>query len=139
MKKQKYVNEKGVTSVEIIISVIIIVLFVSVITTAFYNYYKSTQSKNRVTMATNVIIDVIENVEMLPYDEVSTETVNNVIENLKADGTIQEQYTVNATIQKYNETEGNTEKKDLIKILRVKVTYTENKEENIEITRLITK
>ena len=139
MKKQKYVNEKGVTSVDIIISVIIIVLFVSVITTAFYNYYKSTQSKNRVTMATNIIIDVIENVEMLPYDDVNTENVNKMIEDFKADGTIQQQYTVSATIQKYNETEGNTQKKDLIKILKVKVTYSETKEESIEITRLITK
>lgn len=139
MKIQSYMDQRGVTSTDIIVAVAIIVLFVSVITTSFYNYYKSIQSKNRVTIATNIVIDVIENVEMLPYDEVNQENVNNVIDTLKKDGTILEQYTVTASIQNYNETEGNTDKKDLIKILKVKVVYGENDIENLEITRLITK
>lgn len=139
MKEQKYMNEKGVTTTDIIISVAIIVLFVAVITTSFYNYYKSVQSKNRATIATNISIDVIENIEMLQYDDVNQEAIDNVIQTLKDDGTIQNAYTVTASIQNYNETEGNTEKKDLIKILKVKVTYNEEKEESFEITRLITK
>lgn len=139
MKIQSYMDQRGVTSTDIIVAVAIIVLFVSVITTSFYNYYKSIQSKNRVTIATNIVIDVIENVEMLPYDEVNQENVNNVIDTLKKDGTILEQYTVTTSIQNYNETEGNTDKKDLIKILKVKVVYGENDIENLEITRLITK
>lgn len=136
---KKHISQRGVTSADIIVSVVIIMLFVSVITTSFYNYYKSVQSKNRVTIATNIMIDVIENIEMLPYEEVNVEAVNNVIETLKTNATIVEPYIVTANLQKYNEIQGNADKKDLIKILKVKVTYGENDIENFEITRLITK
>lgn len=139
MKKQKYIDQRGVTSSDIIVSVVIIMLFVSVITTGFYNYYKSVQSKNRTTIATNIVVDVIENVEMLQYDEVTKENINNIVETLKSDGTISKSYTVTVDLQNYNETEGNMDKKDLIKILKVKVTYGDNAIENLEVKRLITR
>ena len=136
---KKSIGQRGVTSADIIVAVVIIMLFVSVITTGFYNYYKSIQSKNRVTIATNIVIDIIENVEMLQYDEVTKENVNNIVETLKLDGTISKPYTITVDLQNYNETEGNIEKKDLVKILKVKVTYGDNDIENLEITRLITR
>ncbi len=136
---KKSIGQRGVTSADIIVAVVIIMLFVSVITTGFYNYYKSIQSKNRVTIATNIVIDIIENVEMLQYDEVTKENVNNIVETLKLDGTISKPYTITVDLQNYNETEGNIDKKDLVKILKVKVTYGDNDIENLEITRLITR
>lgn len=139
MKRQKCISQRGVTSADVIVAVIIIMLFVSVITTGFYNYYKSVQSKNRITIATNIIVDVIENVEMLKYDEVTKENIDNIVKNFESDGTISKSYTVTTDLQNYNETEGNTDKKDLIKILKVKVTYGDNDIENFEVTRLITK
>lgn len=49
-------------------------------------------------------------------------------------------YAVTATLKRYDEIEGNQDKKDLIKILTVKVEYTvNNKSEKNEITRLIIK
>lgn len=139
MKIQKYVDQKGVTQADIIVAVVIIILFVSVITTGFYNYYKSIQSKNRTTIATNIAVDVIENIEMLQYDEVTKENINNIVENLKSNGSIPKSYTVTVDLQNYNETEGNMDKKDLIKILKVKVTYGDNDIENLEVKRLITR
>lgn len=141
MKNKKIcMDNKGFTATDIIISVIIIVLFVSIITSSFYNYYISTQAKNRKTMATNTIIDVIENVEMMNYDEVTLDSVNDLIEKLTSDGTIPSGYAVSASLQNYNEIAGNEGKKDLIKILKVKVEYDiSDKQENFEITRLITK
>lgn len=139
MKRQKCINQRGVTSADVIVAVIIIMLFVSVITTGFYNYYKSVQSKNRITIATNIIVDIIENVEMLKYDEVTKEKIDNIVKKFESDGTISKSYTVTTDLQNYNETEGNTDKKDLIKILKVKVTYGDNDIENFEVTRLITK
>lgn len=139
MERQKCISQRGVTSADVIVAVIIIMLFVSVITTGFYNYYKSVQSKNRITIVTNIIVDVIENVEMLKYDEVTKENIDNIVKNFESDGTISKSYTVTTDLQNYNETEGNTDKKDLIKILKVKVTYGDNDIENFEVTRLITK
>lgn len=140
MRVEKYKDNKGFTTTDIVLAIIIIILFVSIITTAYYNYYISSQSKSRKTIATNIVIDVIENVEMLVYDEVNINSVNELIESLKENGTIQKEYTVTSTLQNYNEISGNEDKKDLIKILKVKVEYpVGNKKENLEITRLITK
>ena len=64
---------------------------------------------------------------------VEIKTFYGMFENLKKEDSSDE-------VQKYNELEGNADKKDLIKILKVNVKYTINeKEENFEVTRLITK
>lgn len=140
MKKQKLKSNKGITTGDIIISIIIIIMFISIITTSFYNYYLSTQSKTRRTMATNALIDIIENVEMMDYSDVDETAINTLIQEFISDGTIPSGYNVSFTLTNYNETENNTDKLDLIKILNVKVSYILNdKEETFEITRLITK
>ena len=133
-------NNRGFTTADIVVGIIIIILFISIITTSFYNYYLSIQSKNRKTLATNSIIDVIENVEIMNYDDITIDSVNNLINQLTLEGNIPNGYKVTAILQKYNETEGNENKQDIIKILTVRAEYTVNsKQENIEIKRLILK
>ena len=111
-------------------------LFIGIITTLYYNFYITTSSKNRNAMATNYLIDIIEETKILKYVDVDQEAVQNIITNAN----IPEGYTVTASIQKYNETEGNTDKIDLIKILKVNVQYTvAGKAEKIEMSTLITK
>ena len=129
-------KNKGFTTADIVISVIIIMLFIGIITTLYYNFYITTSSKNRNAMATNYLIDIIEETKILKYDDATEEAVQNIITNAN----IPEGYTVTASIQKYNETEGNTDKIDLIKILKVNVQYTVgDKTEKIEMSTLITK
>ncbi|MCI8352929.1 MAG: hypothetical protein HFJ58_04980 [Clostridia bacterium] len=89
MKIFRCTSDKGFTTAEIIISIIIIIIFTSIITSTFYNYYVSIQSKNRKTVATNIIIDIIENVEMMKYEEINQDTVNTLLQTLKDNGTIQ--------------------------------------------------
>lgn len=88
LREKKITDNKGFTTAEIMISIMIIILFTSIITGSFYSYYVSIQSKNRRTIATNLIIDLIENVEMMKYEDVTQDTVNSLIENLKNNGTI---------------------------------------------------
>lgn len=134
IKKNK--GKRGFTTADIVISVIIIMLFIGIITTLYYNFYITTSSKNRNAMATNYLIDIIEETKILKYVDVDQEAVQNIITNAN----IPEGYTVTASIQKYNETEGNTDKIDLIKILKVNVQYTvAGKAEKIEMSTLITK
>lgn len=131
---------KGFTSQDVVISIIIIVIFVSIITTLFYNFYISTSAKNRNAIALNCIIDVIEQAKMLNYDELDQTKIEELLETLTSNKTIPNGYEVNVELQKYNELEGNTDKKDLIKILKVKVQYlVGQKTEKIEISTLITK
>lgn len=133
-------QNKGFTSQDVVISIIIIVIFVSIITTLFYNFYISTSAKNRNAIALNCIIDVIEQTKMLNYDELDQPKIEELLNTLKLDRTIPNGYEVSVELQKYNELEGNTDKKDLIKILKVKVQYlVGQKTEKIEISTLITK
>lgn len=136
----KIKQNKGFTSQDVVISIIIIVIFVSLITTLFYNFYISTSAKNRNAIALNCIIDVIEQAKMLNYDELDQTKIEELLETLTSNKTIPNGYEVNVELQKYNELEGNTDKKDLIKILKVKVQYlVGQKTEKIEISTLITK
>lgn len=142
MKENKNINLKkdaGFTTADITISIVIIVMFVSIITTAYYNYYLSVTAKNRIAIATNCIVDVIEAVELMDYDDVNIENVNSKIQDLYGTN-IPSQYTITAKVQKYNETEENTNKQDIIKILTVNAKYNIGKNtKEIEIKRLIIK
>lgn len=136
----KIKQNKGFTTQDIVISIIIIVIFVSIITTLFYNFYLSTSAKNRNAIALNCIIDLIEEAKMLKYDELDQTKIEELLGILKSNKTIPNGYEVTVELQKYNELEGNTDKKDLIKILKVKVQYlVGQKTEKIEISTLITK
>lgn len=136
----KIKQNKGFTAQDVVISIIIIVIFVSLITTLFYNFYISTSAKNRNAIALNCIIDVIEEAKMLNYDELNQTKIEELLGTLKSNKTIPNGYEVIAELQKYNELDGNTEKKDIIKILKVKVQYlVGQKTEKIEISTLITK
>lgn len=137
---EKIKEKKGFTTADIAISIVIITIFVGIIATLFYNFYITASAKNRNAIATNCLIDVIEQTKSMKYDEVDKQSVNLLIEQLVEDKTIPGGYTVTGEVQNYNELEGNTQKKDLIKILTVKVEYTVGeKTEKIQISTLITK
>lgn len=139
-KAIKLKENKGFAATDITIAVIIILIFVSIITTAYYNYYLTITSKNRNAIATNCIIDVIENAEMMDYEDITEDTLKAKIQELYDNNTLPQQYKVTALVEKYNETDGNTNKKDLIKKITVTVQYEIGKKtQNLEISTLITK
>ena len=76
----------------------------------------------------------------LNYDELDQTKIEELLGSLRSNKTIPNGYEVIVELQKYNELDGNTEKKDIIKILKVKVQYlVGQKTEKIEISTLITK
>lgn len=139
-KEQIIKGNKGFTTADVAVAIIIITIFVGMIATIFYNFYLTTTAKNRNAMATNCLIDVIEQVKLIPYDEIDETRVNSLIDALAKDETIPKGYTITVSVQKYNEIEGNEGKEDIIKILNVKAEYTVgNKIEKIDISTLLTK
>lgn len=133
-------KDKGFTTADIVTSVIIIMIFIGTITTLFYNFYLSNTAKSRNAMATNCLIDVIEEIKSMKYEDINQDNINLLIQKFQTDKTIPNGYTVTVEVQKYNETEGNTDKKDLIKVLKTKVEYiVGQKTEKIEISTLLTK
>ena len=138
-------KNRGFTTADIVVAIVVMMIFVGMIATLFYNFYLSTTAKNRNAMATNYIVDVIEEIKAMNYDEVQKDTqdsnsINNLIQQLEATKQIPKEYIITGEIQKYNQTEGNTDKKDLVKILTVRVEYMVGKKtEKIEMTTLVTK
>lgn len=149
MKLIQIRQEKGITTADLAIAIIILIIFVSLISTAFYNYYISSAGKNRSAIATNCAIDVIEQVKKMEYDQITQETVEQLVEKMKTTGIevstgntiyIPKPYIVTVNLKNYHQTEGNTDKKDVIKQLTVTVQYEVSKKtEQIQISRLITK
>ena len=138
-------KNRGFTTADIVVAIVVMMIFVGMIATLFYNFYLSTTAKNRNAMATNYIVDVIEEIKAMNYDEVQKDTqdsnsINNLIQQLEATKQIPKEYIITGEIQKYNETEGNTDKKDLVKILTIRVEYSLGKKtEKIEILTLLIK
>lgn len=131
-------NKKGFTAIDISISILIIIIFVSVISSAFYNYSLSNTAIGRNSMALNYVIDVIEEVEQMDYLQVTDESVKNKLQELYNSGKISDSYRIATKVLSYNATPGNTNKKDLIKILTVKIEYLMGKRtQSFDISRLI--
>lgn len=149
MKLIQIRQEKGITTADLAIAIIILIIFVSLISTAFYNYYISSAGKNRSAIATNCAIDVIEQVKKMEYDQITQETVEQLVDKMKTIGIevstgntiyIPEPYRVTVNLKNYHQTEGNTDKKDVIKQVTVTIQYEVSKKtEQIQISRLITK
>ena len=132
-------SEKGFTTADIIVSLMVIVIFVGIIASGYYNYYLASTGISRSSAALSYTIDVIETVEEMNYADVTEQSVNEKIQQLYSSNAIPEGYEISATVQKYNETSGNTAKRDLIKTLTVTVRYELGKKtEQIQISRLIT-
>jgi type II secretory pathway pseudopilin PulG len=142
MKVGKIKNKlnRGFTTIDIIISIAIIMIFTSIITALFYNFYITTTARSRNAMATNYIISVIEKVKTMDYDEVNTSRVNTLISDWTNNKTISSGYTITSEVTPYNSTAGNEDKENIIKILKVTVKYKIGaNQEKIEISTLITK
>ena len=133
-------QNKGFTTADIVVAIALIMIFVGIIASVFYNYYLTTTSRNRNAIATNCLVDVIEHFKKMNYEDITNESISSELDKMKADGTISSGYTVNVSFQKYNELPGNEQKQDIIKILTTNIQYAVgNKTEKIEIKTLITK
>lgn len=154
-------NNKGITLVDISISIMIIFLFSSLITGLIYNYSTSTKTVNRKAEATQYAITVIEKLKQIGYDSVEyalneneiiykqnkdkgnyyTLGIDNEIfggENLQKNG-----YKVTIQLQKYSETVENINKEgiqDAIIISTVTVEYkVGTQDKNVELRTLLVK
>lgn len=114
-------SEKGFTGVDLTIAILILVLFVSIITTIFYNIYISSTSIKRSTIANGYAMYILEAIEKENYEAIYTNSpaIQNIIQKEK----IARGYTVTVAVEKYNETTGNTDKEDLVKTVTVTVEY----------------
>lgn len=124
-------DKKGFTGIDVVVAVLIILLFVGMLVTAFYNIYKISTEIAFEAEALQYLVSALEYSDKINYEEV---TEQNLLAYL-ANEEIPENYTVTFTIQSYNQIDST--KQDIVKIVTGKVVYQiENKEEFIEISKL---
>ena len=138
-------NEKGITGMDIGIAIIVIVLFVSIITTLFYQIYSITTQTKRNAEATSYITNTIENILNIDYDSVVIDSnadnkIKAVLEKVGAkqeDIKINEKnmqgkiggYNITVSIESYkDDIKQDTSLEDVIKKIIVKAEYSVNKE-----------
>ena len=154
-------SDKGVTMIDISISIMIIFLFSSLITGLVYNYAMSIKTVNRRAEATYQAVNIIETLKTIDYYTLNNELLSKheEIEEITKNGnlyslgineinsilgtnkiTMLDGYLAKIQFEKYCDREGNSEKKDLITIATVTVKYKVGKQEkDIELRTLLVK
>lgn len=137
--KKKLKEEKGITGIDIIVSVIIITMFVAIIAVIFSNITSNSKGIDRKTEATYKAISLIE--------EIKNAGIENVDKFIDAEGSsiLDEEknptpYTKKVTVIDYTEMEGNEDKiPGIVKKVTVEVSYQNGgKTEKVELSTLLT-
>lgn len=127
-------KEKGITGIDISISILIITVFTGIIVALFYNIYITAFSIQKADEATNIAINVIEYAQKLEYDQLldgpSSDTENSVgslmrlyinDEDNTPDMKIPNGYSCRTTVSQYINPEDPGE--NVVKIIDIEVSY----------------
>lgn len=114
-------DEKGLVGTDISIAVIIVVIFVTIITTIFYQIGMSHTRTRRNAVATDLAVNLLENIELMPYDEFLTTDLNELWTKKEGqEGKIKIPKGYEVEIKRLEE---NEDKQDYVKEVRVSVHY----------------
>lgn len=126
-------NNKGIVVADALIAVLIMAIFSGLVITLTYNIYISASFTKRNSTALNYGINIVEYIEKTNYLDITEENLikyinENLDEKVSAEtaenqSNLTTPYKVILDVEKYNETEGNTDKQDLIKKITLKVKY----------------
>ena len=130
----KLKNNKGFSGVDVSVSLIIIIIFVSVIVTLLYNFSLVSKKVERQGEASYIIIQILEKLKQENFD--------NVTDNINVDEIIgkHDGYNIEVKVKNYEDDLSNTNNQEetLIKLVTVKVEYKVGKNsEKIEISTIL--
>lgn len=137
---EKLKEEKGLTGVDLTISIGIVMIFVSIITALFYNNYVNTQGVKRTTEANSYVSNVFGQVMRSKYEEVTNEKLveyANLLENGKvsasnnANASLNTPYRMYINVVNYKDFPENVGKnlKDYLKRVDITIKYNVGKVE----------
>lgn len=155
MKKIRFKMNNGFAASDALIAISIIALFSGLIASISYNIYLANSNIKRMSRANSYIAEVFEYTNKIYYDDVTVENLteylnnkyyySNGISKTGAEAKIKETedevvdtpFKISLDITNYNETEGNTDKLDLVKQITMTVEYNiGNKQQRIEMTTI---
>lgn len=138
MRKEKRIkqkinikSDKGFTMEDLTIALLIITLFVGIISTMMYKVYKVNLKADLTSQMVMYAVEILEDIDKIAYEEVKPELAD--IYNSKF--SIPQGYTIDIQVSNYGE--GISNVKDLIKIIKLNISYTfSGEKEEFTVTRL---
>lgn len=119
-------NNKGITGIDLTISIIVLTIFAGLIVGLMVNNYNVAIEIQKGANAMSYATMILEKVDEKAYEKVT----NNFVQELGDEISINSDYTVNFKVVQADD-------KDYVKRVTVKVTYTVNNEEkSLEIRKL---
>lgn len=99
MKYAKLKSNRAFTIQDLAIAILIILLFVGTISSGFVMIYK-VQAKTKIdSVAMLFIVQIMEHIDKIGYNEVSNENINNLISNMRYNFSIPEEFNINIEIE----------------------------------------
>lgn len=125
-----YKSVKGISTVDIVISLGIITIFIAIIVATYTNLSLENVRIQRMQVATNTAIAIFEKIDKLYYSEVETGTIN-------VNKTQETRKIFDIDIPKGYDVLLNIETQSLVKIINIEITYSVgNKEQNIAMKKI---
>ena len=116
LKKCK--ENKAIMGVDIVVSIVVLSLFAGVIAGMFAELFIQNVSIRMDAMAVNYAVIILEDTDRLPYAEVTTE---NLMNNVQERYYMSDNYTANIEVTNYSDIDST--KEDIIKIVKVTISY----------------
>lgn len=122
-------EKKGIVLSDAIIAILIMLLFVGIITSLMISIFLESTEIKMNSQHIDYATEIFEYVEKISYEEVTQENLINYINNKNLDyvsagttiETLNTPYKIAIEVKKYNETEGNEDKEDLLKIVTLTI------------------
>lgn len=134
--KYHFKSKKGITGVDIALSITIFIFFIGVFSTLSAKVYKKSSQVVANANATAYITNILEAVDMIQYDSIvdgKTDELANYAKSLNMPA----MYKADITVKKISEYMNNPNLQDVIKIVEVNMTYTlQGETRTINIKRL---
>lgn len=104
--------------VDIVVSILVLSLFAGIIAGMFAELFIQNISIRMDAMAVNYAVIILEDTDRLPYAEVTTE---NLMNNVQERYYMSDNYTANIEVTNYSDIDST--KEDIIKIVKVTISY----------------
>lgn len=121
MREKHLKANKGISMTDIVVAISILMLFVGVIGNLYYQVALQSNMIRLNTIAVYYSIKIAENIDRIAYDNVTNELNNNntLKDNCKIE--IIDPFKVTINVENYNKDDSS--KKDIIKIVTIRVEY----------------
>lgn len=111
-------SNKGFTMQDLAIATLIITIFVGLISTLMYSVYKTNVKTNLTSQMATYAVQILEDIDKIPYEEVKPE----LADEYKSDFSIPESFNISIEVSNYGEGVNNVQ--DVIKIVKLNISYT---------------